>query len=109
MGQSTRPPLPLCLRCEQGARARAQLYDLSKTAHNITYKNSRLFLTYLLFIDYYISSLCIIITLGRNIIDSTRRREEATCGVGVEDDGRADGSIGRSIEDDRDVPLHAKL
>jgi hypothetical protein len=40
MGQSTRPPLPLYLRCEQGARARAQLYDLSKTAHIIAYKNS---------------------------------------------------------------------
>jgi hypothetical protein len=61
-----------------------------------------------LFIDYYISSLYIIVTLGQNIIDSTRRREEVTRGVGVEDDGRADGSIGRSIEDGRDVPLHAE-
>jgi hypothetical protein len=64
MRQSTCPPLPLYLRCEQGARARAQPYDLDKTAHNITYKNAKLFPTYLSFIDYYISFLCVIITLG---------------------------------------------
>jgi hypothetical protein len=44
MGQSTRRPLPLCLRCEQGARARAQPYDLSGKAHIIAYNNSRLVL-----------------------------------------------------------------
>jgi hypothetical protein len=43
-GQSTRRPLPLCLRYKQGARARAQPYDLSKTSHFITYNNSRLVL-----------------------------------------------------------------
>jgi hypothetical protein len=72
-GQSTRPPLPLYLRCELGARARAQPYDLGRTAHNIVSSNSRLFLIYSSFIDYYISSLCIIVTLGRNITDSARR------------------------------------
>jgi hypothetical protein len=108
MGQSTCPPLPLCLRCEQGARALAQPYDLSKMAHNITYKNSRLFITYSSFLDYYISFLCIIITLGRNIIDLARRREEATWVVGGEDDGRADGSLGRSTKDGRDVLVHAE-
>jgi hypothetical protein len=41
-GQSTRRPLPLCLRCEQGARARVQPYDLGTTAHSIAYSNSRL-------------------------------------------------------------------
>jgi hypothetical protein len=40
-GQSTRRPLPLCLRCDQGARAQAQPYDLVRTAHIITYNNSR--------------------------------------------------------------------
>jgi hypothetical protein len=40
-GQSTRRPLPLCLRCEQGARARAQPYDLGRSAHIIVYNNSR--------------------------------------------------------------------
>jgi hypothetical protein len=98
MGQSIRPPLPLYLRCEQGAQARAQPYDLGKTTHSITYKNSILFLTYSSFIDYYISSLCIIVTLGKNITDSARRREEATCGVGGEDDVWADGSHGWSVE-----------
>jgi hypothetical protein len=39
MGQSTRRPLPLCLRCEQGARARAQPYDLDRTTHIIAYSN----------------------------------------------------------------------
>jgi hypothetical protein len=68
-GQSTHPPLPLYVRCVQGARARAQPYDLGRTAYNITYKNNRLFLTYSSFIDYYISLLCITVTLGRNIID----------------------------------------
>ena len=43
-GQSTRPPLPLCLRCEQGARDRVQPYDLGTTAHSIAYSNSRLVL-----------------------------------------------------------------
>src|SRR5688572_20988654 len=63
---------PLCLRCEQGARARAQPYDLGRTAHSIASRNSRLFLIYSSFIDYYISSLCIIVTLGRNITNSAR-------------------------------------
>jgi hypothetical protein len=44
MGQSTRPPLPLYLWCEQGARARVQPYDLGTIAHNIAYNNSRLVL-----------------------------------------------------------------
>jgi hypothetical protein len=44
MGQSTRPPLPLYLRCEQGAQARVQPYDLGTTAHSIAYSNSRLVL-----------------------------------------------------------------
>jgi hypothetical protein len=35
-------------------------------------QNSRLFLIYSSFIDYYISSFCIIVTLGRNITDSAR-------------------------------------
>jgi hypothetical protein len=43
-GQSTCPPLPLCLRFEQGARARAQPYEISRTTHNITSRNSRLVL-----------------------------------------------------------------
>jgi hypothetical protein len=78
MGQSTHPPLLLRLRCEQGAQTRALPYDLGRTAHIIAYKHSRFFLTYSLFIDYYIIFLCIIVTLGRNITDSARRREEAT-------------------------------
>src|SRR5699024_12567695 len=41
-GQSTRPPLPLPLRCEQGARARAQPYDLGRTPHSIVSSTSRL-------------------------------------------------------------------
>jgi hypothetical protein len=44
MGQSTRHPLPLCLRCEQGARAPVQPYDLDMIAHSIAYNNSRLVL-----------------------------------------------------------------
>ena len=57
-GQSTRPPLPLSLRCEQGARARAQPYDLGRTPHSIVSSNSRLFLIYSSFIDFlYIFSL----------------------------------------------------
>jgi hypothetical protein len=44
MGQSTRPPLPLCLKCGQGAWARVQPYDLGTIAHNFTYNNSRLVL-----------------------------------------------------------------
>jgi hypothetical protein len=28
--QSTRRPLPLCFRCEEGARARVQPYDLAR-------------------------------------------------------------------------------
>ena len=63
---------PLYLRCELGARARAQPYDLGRTAHSIVSSNSMLFLIYSSFIDYYISSLCIIVTLGRNITDSAR-------------------------------------
>jgi hypothetical protein len=43
-GQSTRRPLPLYLRCKQGARARALPYDLGMTAHIIGYNNSRLVL-----------------------------------------------------------------
>jgi hypothetical protein len=71
-GQLTRPPLPLCLRCEQGARARAQPYDLGRTGHIIGYNNCRLLLIYSSFIDYYIYSLFIIVILGRNIRDSAR-------------------------------------
>jgi hypothetical protein len=82
--------------------------SLSKTAHNIAYKNFRLFLTYVSFIDYYIPYLCIIVILGQNITDSARRREEATLGVGGEDNGRADDSYGRSTEDDKDVLVHAE-
>jgi hypothetical protein len=70
------------LACEQGARARAQPYDLGKTTHNIAYKNSRLSLIYSLFIEYYITFLGIIVTLEQNITDSARRREDATWGVG---------------------------
>jgi hypothetical protein len=43
-GQLTRRPLPLCLRYEQWARARAQPYDLGRIAHIIAYSNSRLVL-----------------------------------------------------------------
>jgi hypothetical protein len=43
-GQLTCRPLPLCLRCKQGARARAQPYDLGRTSHVIAYNNSRLVL-----------------------------------------------------------------
>jgi hypothetical protein len=43
-GQSTHRPLPLYLKCEQGARARAQPYDLGRTTHIIAYNNSRLVL-----------------------------------------------------------------
>jgi hypothetical protein len=43
-GQSTRHPLLLCLRCEQGARAQAHPYDLGRTDHIIAYNNSRLVL-----------------------------------------------------------------
>jgi hypothetical protein len=43
-GQSTHRPLPLCLRCEQGARARVLPYDLGRIAHIIAYINSRLVL-----------------------------------------------------------------
>src|SRR6187455_1642901 len=43
----------LSLRCEQGARARAQPYDLGRTAHSIVSSNSRLFLIYSSLIDYY--------------------------------------------------------
>jgi hypothetical protein len=53
-GQSTRRPLPLCLRCEQGARALAQPYDLDRIAHIIENSNSKLILIYSSFIDYYI-------------------------------------------------------
>jgi hypothetical protein len=60
------------------------------------------------FIDYYIPYLCIIVILGQNITDSARRREEATLGVGGEDNGRADDSYGRSTEDDKDVLVHAE-
>jgi hypothetical protein len=86
-GQSTRPPLPLCLRCEQWAWARAQPYDLSRTAHIIGYINSRLLLTYLSFIAYYMSSLFIIVTLGKNITDSARWWKEVTWEDGEEDGG----------------------
>jgi hypothetical protein len=91
--QSTRPPLKLYLTFEQGAQVQAQPYDLDRTHHSIGYKNSRLFRLYSSLINYYISFLCIIVTLGRNIIISARRREEATCGVGGEDDDRADVSV----------------
>jgi hypothetical protein len=101
-------PLVLCLRCEQGTRARAHPYDLSRTAHNIAYKHSRLFLTYSSFIDYYISFLCITITLGRNITDSARRRKEAMLGFRGDGDGRGDDLLGRSVEDDEDVLVHAE-
>jgi hypothetical protein len=57
MGQSTRRPLPLCLRCEQGARARAQPYDLSGKARIIAYNNSRLVLCNSSFLELYTFSL----------------------------------------------------
>jgi hypothetical protein len=38
---SSTPPY---LRCEQGARARAQPYDLGRTIHSIVSRNSRLVL-----------------------------------------------------------------
>jgi hypothetical protein len=93
MRQSSRPPLSLCLRCEQGERAWAQPYAIGRTTHNITYRNYKLCLTYSSFIDYYISFLCIIVIVGQNITDSARRREEATWGVGGEDDGQADALL----------------
>jgi hypothetical protein len=61
--QSTRPVLLLYLRLEQGARVRAQAYDLGKTLHSTGYRHSRSFLLYSSFIDYCIPFLCIIITL----------------------------------------------
>jgi hypothetical protein len=61
--QSTRPLLLLYLRLEQGARVRAQAYNLGKTLHGTGYRHSRSFLLYLSFIDYCIPFLCIIITL----------------------------------------------
>jgi hypothetical protein len=65
-----------------------------------------LFLTYLSFIDYYISFLCITIKLGQNITDSARRREEAMCGVGGKDDGQEDSLLGQSVEDSGYVSLN---
>jgi hypothetical protein len=62
--QSSRPPLQLYLKFEQGARAQAQPYDLDRTPYIIGYKNSRFFLLYSSFIDYYISFVSIIVTLG---------------------------------------------
>ena len=43
-----------------------------------------------------------------NIIDLARRREEGTLGDGGKDDGGARGPLGRSVEDGRDVPVHAE-
>jgi hypothetical protein len=105
--QSTCPPLKLYLTFEQGTRVQAQPYDLNRTRHSIRYKNSRLFHLYSSLINYYIYFLCIIVTLGRNIIDSAIRREEATCGVGGEDDDRADGSLSRLAENGIHVSVHA--
>ena len=62
--QSTRPLLPLYLRFQQGARARAWPYDLGRTLHSTGYGHSMLFLLYSWLIDYYIPFLCIIATLG---------------------------------------------
>jgi hypothetical protein len=81
--------------------------SLSRIPHSIRYKNSRLFLLNSPFIAYYISFLCIIVTLGQNITYSTRRRDEAMCGVGGEDDSRVNVSLDRSTEDDIDVSVHA--
>jgi hypothetical protein len=46
--------------------------------------------------------------LGWNIIGPARRRNEGTTGDGGEDDGRARGPLGTSIEDGADVPLRAE-
>ena len=60
----------------------------------------------------YIPSLWVIITLGWNIIGPARRREERTNGDGGEDEGgardAAAGSLVRSTEDGRDVPVHGE-
>jgi hypothetical protein len=52
-------------------------------------------------------SLWIIITVGWNIAGTTRR-EEGTDGDGGEDEGRVGGSLGGSVEDGGDVPVHAE-
>ena len=73
------PPTTPTLSQVRARSTRASLsYDLGRTAHNIAYMKSRLFLTYSSFIDYCISFLCIIVTLRRNITNSARRREDAT-------------------------------
>jgi hypothetical protein len=41
-GQSIHPLFALCLRCDQGAQARAQPYDIGRITHSIVSKNSRL-------------------------------------------------------------------
>jgi hypothetical protein len=81
--------------------------SLSQIPHSTRCKNSRLFLLYSPVIAYYIYFLCIIVILGQNITDLTRRRDEAMCGVGGKDDSRVDVSLDRSAEDDRDVSVHA--
>jgi hypothetical protein len=101
-GQPTRPPLLLCLRCEQGAWARAQPYDLGSIAHNIASRNSRLVL--LCLVIHWVIYLLFIITLGWNIIGPARRREKGTYGDGGEDEGGAGGSA----EDGGDVLVHAE-
>ena len=52
--QSTHMLLPLYLRFEQVARARAQPYDLDRTLHSIGYKHSRLFMLYSSFIEIFL-------------------------------------------------------
>jgi hypothetical protein len=64
MAQSTRPLLLHFLRSEQGARVRAQPYDLGRTLHAIRYRHSRLFLLCPSLVDYYIRFVCIIVTLA---------------------------------------------
>jgi hypothetical protein len=100
------------LRFKQGARGWAWPYDLSGAPHNTRYKNYRLFHLYSLFIDYYIPFLCIIVTLGWNIIGPARRSVEAMCGVGGEDEDRVGGwagdSLSRAAKDDRDSSVHAR-
>jgi hypothetical protein len=107
-GAITRSPLPLCLRCEQGARARVQPYDSSQ--HRIQQLEVSASLTRHSL--SYIPSLWVIITLACNITDPARRREEGTSRDGGEDysgaRGGAGGSPGRSAEDGGDVRVHVE-
>ena len=87
--QSTRPLLPLYLRFEQGARARAQPYDLGRTLHGTRYRHSRLFLLYPSFIDYYIPFSLHYCNIGVKILqgqldEERRRRVELEARMTVE-------------------------